>query len=134
MSKRPKKRASLAEILASCSDTLFPAELGAAPVSVDSRDVDGDTPLHVMLWRGDVHAVIALIDAGADVNAVGDMSETPLHIAVRNEDVAGIEALLHAGADPDRMSEFGETPKMMADQASAPVRRLFRSLVRSGRR
>ena len=65
--------------------------------------MDGDTPLHVMLWRSDVQAVIALIDAGVDVNAVGDMSETPLHIAVRNEGSVSIEALLHAGADPDRM-------------------------------
>ena len=78
----PKQRSSLEEILASTSDTLFPAELGEAPVAIDSADCDGDTPLHVMVWRKDRYAVDLLIEAGANVNAVGDMSETPLHVAV----------------------------------------------------
>ena len=65
MPKRAKTRQSLAEILASCSDTLFPAEMGKAVVKIDSQDCDGDTPLHVMLWRDDTYGAKCLIDAGA---------------------------------------------------------------------
>jgi ankyrin repeat protein len=118
-------RQSLEEILASCSDTLFPAGMGDAPVAVDSVDADGDTPLHLMAWRGNNHGLALLISAGADVNAVGDMSETPLHIAVRNQNLAAIEALLAAGADPSPVSEFGESPKSRAKAIGGAIGRLF---------
>jgi len=81
-----KKCRSLAEVLQSTSDVLFPDEMGERVVAVDSRDVCGDTPLHVMTWRSDRHAVKLLIEAGADIDAIGDMSETPLHIATRKGD------------------------------------------------
>ena len=125
MAKRTKTRASLSEILASCSDTLFPAEMGAAPVTVSSQGSDGDTPLHVMLWREDTYAVLQLIEAGADVNAVGDMSETPLHIAVRKQNLRAIEALLKAGAKTTLVSEFGQTSKDSAMEIGGAVKKLF---------
>jgi ankyrin repeat protein len=105
---------TLEQILASCSETLFPAQFGAAPVALNTTDCNGDTPLHVMLWREDREAALMLIAAGADVNAVGDMSETPLHVAVRWGDAGAIEALLKAGANPEAVSEFGETPRSIA--------------------
>jgi hypothetical protein len=46
-----KHRATLEEILASTSDVLFPAEIGEHTVAIDSTDSDGDTPLHIMVWR-----------------------------------------------------------------------------------
>jgi uncharacterized protein len=70
----------LEEVLMSTSDVLFPAELGERRVEVSSRDVDGDTPLHVMAWRDDVVGAEILLAAGADVDAVGDMGTTPLHV------------------------------------------------------
>ena len=82
-----KRRATLEEILASTSDILYPAELGEKPVTINSTDCDGDTPLHVMVWRKDRYAVNLLIEAGADVNAAGDMTETPLHVAIGQEDL-----------------------------------------------
>lgn len=126
MSKRPKSRASLQEILASCSDALFPAEMGAATVTIDSRCPDGDTPLHVMLWRDDTNGALELIRAGADVNAVGDMSETPLHVAVSKQNLKVIEALLSAGADKSMVSEFGDTPLGRAEALGGEARRLLR--------
>ena len=47
MSKKTKARKSLQEILQSVSDELFPAELGRKIVTLDSRDVMGDTALHI---------------------------------------------------------------------------------------
>jgi len=109
MAKLPKARRSLAEILASTSNVLFPAELGKAPVTIDSTDCDGDTPLHVMVRRNDSHGVQTLIDAGANVNGIGDMGETPLHIAIGQANLTIMALLLAAGARTDIRSEFGET-------------------------
>lgn len=83
MGHGPKQRATLDEILAATSDILYPEDLGKRRVTIDSADRNGDTPLHVMVWRKDRYAVSLLIEKGADVNAIGDMSETPLHIAIR---------------------------------------------------
>ena len=116
---------TLEQILASCSDTLFPAEIGRAAVQLDSVASDGDTPLHVMLWRDDTEAVLVLLQAGAKVNARGDMSETPLHVAVRKQNLIAAEALLRAGADPNAVSEFGETPRTMAEKRAPKLRKLF---------
>lgn len=125
MSKRLKTRQSLEEILASCSDTLFPAEMGDAAVNIDSTDVVGDTPLHVMLWRDDTYGAKCLIDAGADVNAVGDMSETPLHVATRKGNAEIITLLLEKGANPNIKSEFDQTPRSIATELGQVVTRLF---------
>jgi ankyrin repeat protein len=105
---------SVEEILQSTSDALFPADLGNRRVAIDSRGCDGDTPLHVLLWRKDTDGTKLLIAAGADTNAVGDMGETPLHVAVSQELLDVIEALLSAGASPDIRSEFGDTPRERA--------------------
>ena len=98
----------------SLSDVMFPEDLGEHTVTIDSRGCDGDTPLHVLLWRNDVDGLKSLILAGAEVNAIGDMGETPLHIAVSENLPDAIEALLDAGADPDIRSEFGKTPREIA--------------------
>ena len=105
---------SVEEILQSTSDALFPADLGAHPISMDSRDCDGDSPLHVLLWRRDTDGAQTLIAAGAEVDAVGDMGETPLHVAISQNLLGVIEALLLAGANPDIPSEFGDTPRQRA--------------------
>jgi ankyrin repeat protein len=105
---------TLNEVLQSTSDVLFPDELGERLVAIDSCDIEGDTPLHVMAWRNDLEAVELLVKAGADVNALGDMSETPLHVALRMNSPGVVEVLLGAGARDDIRGEFGETPREMA--------------------
>lgn len=125
MAQKPKHRSTLEEILASTSDVLFPEELGEKLVSVNSRDIEGDSPIHVMIWRNDAYAVKTLIEAGADVNAIGDMSETPLHIAVSKENLEIIETLLNAGAKTDIRSEFNETAKERALKKGGKIAKLF---------
>jgi len=127
MSKAKKKtRASLEEILASTSDNLFPAEMGVRKISVDTTDCDGDTPLHVMVWRKDRYAVNLLIESGADINAVGDMGQTPLHVAVSQEDLHITEALLKANAKINIRSEFNETASEKAEKIGGEMSRLFK--------
>ncbi len=128
MSKKPKTRETLEQILASCSDSLFPAEMGEAVVTIDSRDVDGDTPLHVMLWRDNTYGALLLIEAGADINAIGDMSETPLHVAVGKGNLSVVEALIKAGARTTDKSEFGKTPREKAAELGGDMQRLFSGL------
>ena len=50
---------TLEEVLLSTSEHLFPDQLGEAKVTIDSADCDGDTPLHVLIWRGDVEGASA---------------------------------------------------------------------------
>ena len=107
---------SLNEVLQSTSDCLFPEHLGKQAVDISSTDVDGDTPLHVLLWRKDTNGALLLIQHGADVNAVGDMGETPLHVAIRQENIKVIQAILAAGARTDIVSEFGQTPRSLAKE------------------
>ena len=121
-----KKRRSLDEVLQSTSDVLFPAEMGERVVAVNSRDVCGDTPLHVMAWRSDRHAVKLLIESGADIDAIGDMSETPLHIATRKGDKEIVDMLLAAGATTEIRSEFNETALEAAEKAGGEIRKLFK--------
>jgi ankyrin repeat protein len=125
MANRPKHRATLAEMLESTSDVLFPEHLGEAPVMLDSVGCDGDTPLHVMVWRNDLYAVRTLLQAGSKVDAIGDMSETPLHVAVGQENTAIIEALLEAGARFDVRSEFGETAAERAARIGGEVAKVL---------
>jgi ankyrin repeat protein len=127
----PKQRASVEEILASTSDVLFPAELGARTVEIDSTDNDRDTPLHVMVWRKDRDAVDLLIGAGANVDAVGDMGETPLHVAVSREDLPVIEAVLKSGAKTDIRSEFNETAAGRAEKKGGKIASLFKQYTRA---
>lgn len=122
-----KQRATLNEILASTSDVLFPAELGAKRVAIDSTDCDGDTPLHVMVRRTDRYAVNLLIKAGANVDAIGDMGETPLHVAVSMENIEIIEALLKAEAKTNIRSEFNETSAERAAKKGGEIDKLFKN-------
>lgn len=105
---------SLDEVLQSTSDALFPAQLGNAPVALDSRDCDGDTPLHVLIWRGDIEGALLLIEHGADVNSIGEMGETPLHVAIAKKSNELVWALLRAGARTDIVSEFGQSATVKA--------------------
>lgn len=116
---------SLQDILWSVSDVLFPADIGKREVFLDSRDSSGDTPLHVMLWRNDLPAVGVLVDAGANVNAVGDMGETPMHVAVSKLNASAIKLLLGAGADPHVRSEFGDTAYEQAKEIGGAMAAAF---------
>jgi ankyrin repeat protein len=131
MGHGPKERASLEEMLASTSDVLFPAELGDHPVTIDSINCDGDTPLHVMVWRKDCYAVNCLIEAGANINAEGDMSETPLHVAVGQGDLLIIETLLRAGAKTHIRSDFNETAAERAKKKGGKIAKLFKQYART---
>jgi len=114
---------TLEDVLQSTSDCLYPAELGERAVTLDSTDCDGDTALHVLIWRTDTSGALLLIESGANVNAIGDMGETPLHIAIRKENQALVRALIAAGAETDIVSEFGSTASALAAEKGIDLSR-----------
>jgi ankyrin repeat protein len=71
-----------------------------AEVSAPSRNAMRVTALHSAIAGRDRDSTLALIAAGADVNATQQDDFTALHAAAQNGDREIVEALLAAGADP----------------------------------
>ena len=115
---------TIEELLRSVSDVTFPEQMGAAAVSLGSRGNDGDTALHVFAWRDDTASAKALLKAGADPNAPGEMQDTPLHVAITRRNLALATLLLSHGADPDLGSAFG-TARELAAEAGGSFAQLF---------
>lgn len=118
---------TLSEILNSAAESLFPAQEFVENLSVDSKNSEGDTPLHVMAWRGDVASSKVLIASGANINALGDMNETALHVAIRTQNSELVLVLLAAGAKTNVCSEFGYSAQEMAQQAGGSIASLFKN-------
>lgn len=69
----------------------------------------GETPLAEACCEGNYRCVKQLIQAGADVNAAGEVSPL-MNAAINSENWQIVELLLQAGADPNfRSSEDGQT-------------------------
>jgi ankyrin repeat protein len=69
---------------------------------------EGDSCLHMAAGRGDLQGVMLLVEAGLDVNRLGDLSNTPLHYARKGGHQAVVEFLISHGARPELLNEFGD--------------------------
>ena len=69
------------------------------------------SPLHLAAQFSSAQVVNALIDAGADLEAVDDQNSRPLHLAARF-DQSGIvvRALIKAGANVEERDNQGDSP------------------------
>lgn len=79
-----------------------------------ARDEAGFTALHWAGVRGYWRSFRELIEAGADVNAVGGDGGTPLHWACHHDNVDMVKLLLDAGADVNVDNRWGRTPLHVA--------------------
>ena|SRR5215471_19332590 len=70
------------------------------------------------VWRGDIRAVEAVLDSGADVNAAGSKGSTPLMQATEMGNLAVARLLLERGADVNHPDHRGNTPLHIAVDAS----------------
>lgn len=64
--------------------------------------------------RGDAAALVARIEAGADVDSLDRYGQSALMLAARGGHLEAVEALLRAGADPNVTAKFGLSATMLA--------------------
>jgi hypothetical protein len=103
-------------------------ELIAAGANVSAKNRRCAEPLHYAVdgmpgsrtWNPGAQAatVVALIEAGADPNAVDKSGVTPLHRAVRTRCAAAVKVLLDNGADCRRRNKNGSTPMQIATRTT----------------
>lgn len=75
-------------------------------------------PIHDAAKAGDVAAITAALDGGADVNA-SDGTATPLYFAVRRGKFAAAKLLIERGADVNAETKFG--PALLAAVAKSKI-------------
>lgn len=86
----------LREILNECQETAswFNIEIS----SINQKNDFQDTPLHTVCTWGDIESVKTLLDAGADINSIGDQGATPIYNAIISENEDLVKYLLKHGA------------------------------------
>ena len=68
------------------------------------------TTLHIAAVRGDLAAIAALLDAGADIRSRGEHGYSPLHEAVAQGHIEAVRLLLERGASVSATCDDGRTP------------------------
>ena len=124
--RRPEIARTMAELRTEPLSLLEAAALGDAarvtalleadPGNVATRSADGFTALHYAAFFGHPEVAEALVERGADPDAVaeGPTRVRPLHSAAASRSGAVARILLGAGAEPDPRQAGGYTPLMAA--------------------
>mmetsp|Transcript_31248 Transcript_31248/g.64330 ORF Transcript_31248/g.64330 Transcript_31248/m.64330 type:complete len:403 (+) Transcript_31248:37-1245(+) len=90
------------------------------PDLVNDITTGGAQPLHMCgMSKGKQMAVRALVERGADIEALDTYGMTPLHRMASNNLADGAKALLDAGADVLNEGKIGETPMSIAEGSAA---------------
>lgn len=89
------------------------------PSLLEARNTDGWTPLHLAAFFGHPELAKALLNRGANVDALSTnaMTNTPLHAAVAGRKTEVVRVLLDRGADANARQHGGWTPLHGAAQA-----------------
>ncbi|KAK7078619.1 hypothetical protein SK128_002014 [Halocaridina rubra] len=82
-----------------------------AGASVNEKERDGYTPLHLAITKGISHISIisALLDAGSDIYNINNFGNTGAHHAAFNGHITLVESLLSKGFDVNRRNSKGNT-------------------------
>lgn len=97
-------------------------DLISGGASVNEREDDKTTPLHIAVEDGNVEIVRLLIDFGAKMNARDEEKRTPLMLIDGDATLELVDLLLRGGARINVTAEDGTTPLMSAASgASAEV-------------
>ena len=81
---------------------------------ITRKNNDGDTPLHLAAWYGNLDRVKELLNKSADVRVKNLNGKTPLHYAVQQGHLEIVQLLVFQGADVNAKDNFGDTPLHMA--------------------
>lgn len=84
--------------------------------SVEEKDAQGFTILHLAVLKDKFEFVNALLYHGADPNIENKKHETPLHIAARLDLSDIFKLLWDFGADLEQENYTGKTPKDVAEE------------------
>ena len=79
-------------------------------VSINDKNDEGKTPLHVAAQKGDLEIVNLLLNLEVDINAQDSEGNTPLHVAAQYGHHNTSEALIKKGATVDTTTLNGKTP------------------------
>ncbi|MFV0948803.1 ankyrin repeat domain-containing protein, partial [Wolbachia endosymbiont of Nasonia giraulti] len=86
---------------------------------IDTRDHNGQTPLHYSIQSGNTEVAKYLIDNGANLNIQDNpyrqtakyaYSKTPLHYAIESGNTEIVKYLIDRGANPNIQDAYSETP------------------------
>ncbi|KDQ16232.1 hypothetical protein BOTBODRAFT_257835 [Botryobasidium botryosum FD-172 SS1] len=108
------------------AEVIFLLVRGGEDPNAVAADDNADRPLHWAVEapppraEGDLHVIEALVNIGADVDAVGAANATPLHRAALLGSASAAHALLSLGADPNARDEQGRTPLHYAVESLRP--------------
>jgi uncharacterized protein len=91
---------------------------GLVLVDANQRGHGEDCPLHIAARHAALEDAEILIEAGAKIDAPGDLGLTPLHYAAMRGDLSMVSLLLKAGAPLSARNDFGETPLRVAELGS----------------
>jgi ankyrin repeat protein len=95
-------------------DTVTMASALADGAKLDALDTrlshNGRFPLNYAAWFNHPEAIVFLLGAGADIEAVNYTGFTALHHAAESGSLEAARTLLAAGADPEHANEAGWLP------------------------
>jgi len=115
---------TLEEVLADVATS--PGFKGVSDVTIVSRGIGGESPLHWMAILGDSKAIQLLLDAGAGIDAVDDEGNAPLHVAVKWRQAEAASSLIARGAKCEIRNNQGSTPAEIArSDGYGPTMALF---------
>jgi hypothetical protein len=77
-------------------------------ITVNVKDVNGETPLHWAAWKGHIEIARLLLQNGAEVNVKNNGGITPLHCAAEHGHVDILHLLVENGADLEAQDVDGE--------------------------
>ncbi|MEW5894822.1 MAG: ankyrin repeat domain-containing protein [Candidatus Omnitrophota bacterium] len=105
----------LEAVLSHYAGAMFPLSDEPPKIDIHACDIEDDSMLHYACRGGDLRAVRLLVEAGADINVLGDMDQTPLHCAAAYRFLDIVKFLISKGA-VQRKDAFGYTPLEWAQQ------------------
>lgn len=82
--------------------------------SIEKRDEENSTPLHIACKLGSIAVATYLVEEGAELEAVNHLGKTPLMIAIENEELECIKMLTAAGANINHRDKSRYTPLYLA--------------------
>ena len=110
------------------SDTL--RELIVTGSDLEHKDFWERTPFLFSILVGDITKTEILVQAGADIGAVGRCAKTAMAYAIQKDNVDMLNWLIENGFDPEQTDRFGTTP--LIDAAEGGAKKSVDALINHG--